>query len=218
MGVVYKDMKKVVIIAFLAVFFIPQVASASWWNPLSWKIFDRTNTKTEILEKRIEEPEKNLKDIKTPIADVVPTKKVITQSVGTVGAVGTVTEKKTTNAEKPTSVSSVKNLSEQPMAVISPNGGEVFQKGRQYTIKWNSNGIKTVKITLFSESQSIPFTSMNLPATVAIPNTGSYVWTVPNTLPTGSDYTIWVNNGDIIGGVPPGQFDKSDKTFSITAN
>ena len=49
-------MKKYLSILFLTVLIIPSVAFASWWNPFSWNIFHRTNTKTQIIENKMPEP------------------------------------------------------------------------------------------------------------------------------------------------------------------
>lgn len=46
---------------------LPQVAFAAWWNPISWKIFHRTDTKTQILENRVKELEKKPKNTTTSI-------------------------------------------------------------------------------------------------------------------------------------------------------
>lgn len=56
-------MKKAILIAFVATLVIPQVAFASWWNPLSWFDnwhFNRDESKTETLEARIQELESKL--------------------------------------------------------------------------------------------------------------------------------------------------------------
>lgn len=34
----------------MGMFILPQVTLAAWWNPLSWGIFHRTNTQTQVLE------------------------------------------------------------------------------------------------------------------------------------------------------------------------
>jgi hypothetical protein len=54
----------------LVCFIIPQIAFASWWNPFSWKIFNRTDTKTQVLENRIKELENKL-NVVAPTAPVV---------------------------------------------------------------------------------------------------------------------------------------------------
>jgi len=53
-------MKKYLLILILIILTAPSIALASWWNPFSWNIFQRTDTKTEVLEKRIVELEDKL--------------------------------------------------------------------------------------------------------------------------------------------------------------
>lgn len=88
---------KISILILLAVIMVPQVASAAWWNPFSWKIFHRTDTKTQILENRVKELEKKLENVATSTADSIQTKKS--------GAIKTETEepnKITINPQKQT--------------------------------------------------------------------------------------------------------------------
>jgi len=62
----FKNMKnKISIFVLLVTILIPQVVSASWWNPLSWKIFNRENNKTQILENRMQELENKLQTATT---------------------------------------------------------------------------------------------------------------------------------------------------------
>jgi hypothetical protein len=50
---------------FLATIIVPSITFASWWNPFSWSIFHRTDTKTQILENKILELENKLNSIST---------------------------------------------------------------------------------------------------------------------------------------------------------
>ena len=52
-------MRKVLLIALTALI-IPQIAFAAWWNPFSWKVFQKSETKTQILENRVKELEQKL--------------------------------------------------------------------------------------------------------------------------------------------------------------
>ena len=54
----------------LALSILPQIALASWWNPFSWfeKKPTTTDTKTEVLEKRIQELESKLNGTATSTA------------------------------------------------------------------------------------------------------------------------------------------------------
>ncbi len=87
--------------------------------------------------------------------------------------------------------------------VLSPNGGEVWQKGNTYTISWlNTNFSGNVKITIPKG-----FTSITLAANVT--NTGSYEWTIPMSFVAGS-YKVKVE-----GVNPSDPVDISDGNFSI---
>lgn len=56
-------MKKAFLIIVFAILIIPSVTFASWWNPLGWKIFRKTETKTQVLENRIRELEEKLANV-----------------------------------------------------------------------------------------------------------------------------------------------------------
>jgi len=51
---------KIVYIMVVILLAAPQVASASWWNPFSWSIFNKTDNKNQILEKKIQELENKI--------------------------------------------------------------------------------------------------------------------------------------------------------------
>lgn len=89
--------------------------------------------------------------------------------------------------------------------VLSPNGGEVWQKGQTYTISWlNTNFTGNVKITVTKP----PLTNIVLAANIV--NTGSFEWSIPMSFAVGSTYRIrvqGVNQNDPL--------DLSDDTFSV---
>ena len=76
------------IMVLFVVMVIPNLAFASWWNPLTWKIFYRTDTKTQVLENRILELESKLSIATTTISTSTPK------------TVATLPPKKVTNIEK----------------------------------------------------------------------------------------------------------------------
>lgn len=53
-------MKKYFLTIILVTLIIPQLAFAAWWNPFSWKVFSREESKTQVLENRVKELEKKL--------------------------------------------------------------------------------------------------------------------------------------------------------------
>src|SRR3989338_8031206 len=113
-----------------------------------------------------------------------------------------------------------------PITVLSPNGGEVLQKGTPMTIKWNYDGNygeRSVRIDLVDANPSyggapnpvllianyIPINSNNYGPT----NSGSYTWTIPTTVPAGTYYKIRI----AMSGTE-GYGDLSDSTFQIVNN
>ena len=113
---------------------------------------------------------------------------------------------------------------QSPVTVLSPNGGEVLQKGTPMTIKWNYDGNygeRSVRIDLVDANPSygsapnpvllianyIPINSNNSGPT----NSGSYTWTIPTTVLTGSNYKIRL----MVSGTE-GYIDESDAPFTIS--
>lgn len=68
-------------ILVLSLFIIPKVALAAWWNPFTWRIFNRTDAKTEVLEKRIQELESKLGDSATTTATSIQKEASVTTSI-----------------------------------------------------------------------------------------------------------------------------------------
>lgn len=75
-------MKKYIAISLLAVFIVPSVAFASWWNPFTWKIFHKKEMVTQIKpevqnpEEKINELQKQLEDLKTQQTQVITQNKI----------------------------------------------------------------------------------------------------------------------------------------------
>ena len=85
--------------------------------------------------------------------------------------------------EEPTGTSQDNNIT-----VISPNGGERWLAGSTNAITWTSNISDDVKIELY-ESGSIVITIAN-----STSNSGNYLWTIPDTLHSGSDYMVKITS------------------------
>ena len=128
-----------------------------------------------------------------------------------------------------------------PVSVVSPNGGETLTVGQTYQIKWNAPSdpvSQNMQITLansdtgeltqignscIEQGVTAPVPSSDPNArylqgncsglTAPVQNTGSYTWTVPTTLPSGSHYYIYVGELKIMG---DGDF--SNSAFSIAQN
>ena len=94
----------------------------------------------------------------------------------------------------------------QQIAVLSPNGGEVWLAGSIQNIIWNSTDVVDVKIE-FSSDNGINWISI----VDSVPSTGIYDWTVPNVLTSQGRIKI----SDI---TDPNIFDISDGPFTIQSS
>ena len=68
-----KIYKHLVIVFLITIVIAPSITFASWWNPFSWSIFRKTDTKTQILENRILELENKLNNVATTTKVSTPT-------------------------------------------------------------------------------------------------------------------------------------------------
>jgi hypothetical protein len=89
--------------------------------------------------------------------------------------------------------------------VLSPNGGEKWQIGQTYEIKWVASGLSSVGINICNEELNL-CTGITENVSAGI---GSYSWTIPSSLAVGDKYKI------IIGGEKVN--DMSDNYFSIVS-
>ncbi len=99
-----------------------------------------------------------------------------------------------------------------PITVLAPNGGETWQVGSKYTIRWKSTVDigATVKIELL-KGDMVAKTIASSAASGSLGN-GSFPWTVPKNLASyGSDYRVRVTSNE-----NPSYTDTSDKTFTIS--
>ncbi|MCP4348878.1 MAG: peptidoglycan DD-metalloendopeptidase family protein [Desulfobacterales bacterium] len=96
-------------------------------------------------------------------------------------------------------------VNQQNLKLISPNGREQWDTGKNYTIMWDTGSAHNyVRILLYKGE--------NWFQTIAVKtdNNGSYSWTIPNSLPEGNDYKIRI--ADYSTGFLD---DYSDEFFSI---
>jgi hypothetical protein len=112
------------------------------------------------------------------------------------------------------------NSTKSPLKVVSPNGGEKLTIGQTYNITWNPGDYPNVNVVI--GIQDTKFYQGYVGITQAIPNTGSYQWTVA--LPiilTGpafqpdNNYLISIGNAYNTNGYY--ESDTSDAPFSIVA-
>ncbi|MBC7073821.1 hypothetical protein H5T58_00285 [Candidatus Parcubacteria bacterium] len=91
--------------------------------------------------------------------------------------------------------------------VLSPNGGEKWEIGKTYTIRWDSKGVNKVLIELTKENTSWHL-AYNVNASL-----GEYAWTIPSKIAPGGNYKIKIIAQDETLRVE----DESDSYFSIVS-
>ena len=92
------------------------------------------------------------------------------------------------------------------LALVSPNGGEQWQVGMTYQIRWTWPGmVSSVAIQLY-RSGALDYTIASSTA-----NTGTYDWVIPESQDVGTEYKIRIGSSDGVG-----VSDQSDGDFSIT--
>ncbi|MEK7193738.1 MAG: Ser-Thr-rich GPI-anchored membrane family protein [Patescibacteria group bacterium] len=98
--------------------------------------------------------------------------------------------------------------------VVSPNGGEVFQKGYSYMVKWSTVVVTPVSFVLYKGGTLFGAGNVGLLENQTEYGVSPYkfTWTVPETLPDGSDYQICAYDARHAQGVVQ---DCSNKYFSI---
>jgi len=74
--------------------------------------------------------------------------------------------------------------------ILTPNGGEVLQRGYVYNITWTDDFAENVKIELYQGG------ILNSVVVASVPSNGSYAWTVPNTI-SGTDFKIKISSINI---------------------
>ncbi len=108
-----------------------------------------------------------------------------------------------------TSLAMAATVQKKPIHLISPNGGEKLKIGSEYTIRWQSKGLKgSLDISLMYKNKTLGYLARNMNA-----SRGAYTWKVGQVLksrikPSGG-YTIRINSGS------QKVQDQSDRYFSI---
>ena len=93
---------------------------------------------------------------------------------------------------------------EPPITLLQPNGGETWLIGNQYEITWSSQDVTSnIDIYLMLMGQELTLTENEA-------DDGSFFWTIPEFIDSGSDYMIKVTTTD------DNVFDQSDDFFTIT--
>jgi len=98
------------------------------------------------------------------------------------------------------------------ITVLSPNGGETWNKGTSYPITWSYTGSvgSKVNVALFRDDNFLNYLASNVP--IGSGGAGSYTWLIPAGTVTGSNYKIGVQSSSY-----PGIYDLSNTVFTIGA-
>lgn len=94
-----------------------------------------------------------------------------------------------------------------PLTVTSPNGGEVWHAGEDYTISWsfteNAEPRPDVALELLKGDSVSMVIARGIP--IGMDGTGSYAWNIPSTQASGNDYRIRVLIGNAVKGDQAGR-------------
>ena len=94
--------------------------------------------------------------------------------------------------------------------ILTPNGGEVLEPGKTYTIKWESEQVPQVYIKLRQGNDT--YLGPEGMISDFIKNEGFFMWEVPKSLPLAKDYFIRVLDKE----APKNDvYDDSDEIFGI---
>lgn len=97
------------------------------------------------------------------------------------------------------------------LKVITPNGGETLIKGQTYRIKWEQRDVPAgVYVYILKDDRFYDGNALNS----NLITSGYFDWTVPNSIPDGSNYKIEIGQGK---GDPDQAGDKSDASFTIAS-
>lgn len=100
------------------------------------------------------------------------------------------------------------NPPESKIRVISPDGGEVWNRGGQRTIIWENELEGSVSIELLKAGELYTLLADTVEADSALGIRGEYLWTVPTEIPVSGDYSVRITSLD-----DPDETDESDGNF-----
>ncbi|MDZ4285959.1 MAG: peptidoglycan-binding protein [Candidatus Sungbacteria bacterium] len=193
---------------------VPATVSVTALNQMGNTVAGEKRTFTGVTDNKLTPAVFTLKASKSEISKIIiqtsqhPSGGVWLKSIGATNACTTVSTPVLSPTPIPTSTPPVTPVS---ISVVSPNGGEIFQKGTTQLIKWNSSNVSKIYIKLRKGNDTYPGSEGMI--TDVIPNIGGYYkWWIPTTLPDGSDYSVRIIDGNFTG-----VLDDSDKPFSTVS-
>jgi hypothetical protein len=130
------------------------------------------------------------------------------------GSATTTTSSTSTTTTARTSTTSTTTTVTSGIIVVSPNGGETWQRGTIHTVSWTYAGSglgSYVKLALLKAGTEVG--TINASSSIGSGGSGSYVWNISSSSPNvGSDFTISVQST-----TQPSINDTSDAYFTLTA-
>jgi hydrogenase/urease accessory protein HupE len=107
---------------------------------------------------------------------------------------------------------SVFSVNRGTVSVLSPNGGESWEKGTTHPILWSDNLCENVRIELWKGA------AYHSTIAQSVPSNGSFSWTIPNaaSLLPGDNYRIKILSATGNSGTTSVVYDFSDTTFTVT--
>jgi DNA-binding beta-propeller fold protein YncE len=96
--------------------------------------------------------------------------------------------------------------------VVTPNGGEVWAAGTQYTLEWSYTGSPGGSVRIELLKGGAVNRTITGSTTIGSGGSGTYLWTIPSNQITGADYAIKITSTS-----NSTYFDTSDAPFTINA-
>ncbi|MDP3696680.1 MAG: peptidoglycan-binding protein [Candidatus Taylorbacteria bacterium] len=194
---------------------IPVTVSVTALNQMGDTLAGEKRTFTGVTDNKLTPAVFVLKASKSEISKIIiqtsqhPSGGVWLQSVGATNACTTVSTSVPSYTSIPTPLPTSTATLPPSITVVTPNGGEAWQKGTTQLIEWKSADVNKVYIKLRKGNDTYPGTEGKVSDIIS--TIGGYKWTIPMTLPDGNDYSVRVIDGNFTG-----VFDDSDKPFSIS--
>jgi hypothetical protein len=110
------------------------------------------------------------------------------------------------------------------IVVLCPNGGEEWEVGKKYEIKWKIGKYPNDSVTIYLSNDDLYSNPIIIRS--SFPNTGIYQWTIPKSLtiqlPGGNESKVEISTSKnyriLIQNTRTGESDFSDKPFTIVTS
>jgi len=173
-----KIMKKYILVLLLVIFIVPSIALASWWNPFSWKIFQKKEVAPQVQVEVQKTSEEKISDLQKQQQNSTTTTKTSAK---------TIQNKLTTKKEGVTLESYWKNMEDFLFPIADGQGiisfkahNERFNDDRYYTKvenKWVWSSVGSEAIQIFGSAKIVcngkSWTSCSAGQNFSCPQTGN---------------------------------------------